>query len=139
MSDSTRISSTGGENISGTISNSNNGTQGDDNLVAATATMTITRTTEPQTQNNNDEVLRLTLQSGPNVTWDENVIDNEGLGRKSSKRCCIFHKQRAFGESSTDSSDYDSDDNKKPIARKKKTSDIEKEKKKTPDHLRFHA
>ena len=70
---------------------------------------------------------------------DENVIDNEGLGRKSSKRCCIFHKQRAFGESSTDSSDYDSDDNKKPIARKKKTSDIEKEKKKTPDHLRFHA
>ena len=69
MSDSTRISSTGGENISGTISNSNNGTQGDDNLVAATATMTITRTTEPQTQSNNDEVLRLTLQSGPNVTW----------------------------------------------------------------------
>ena len=34
--------------------------------------------------------------------------DNEGLGRKSSKRCCIFHKPRAFGESSTDSSDNDS-------------------------------
>jgi hypothetical protein len=28
---------------------------------------------------------------------------------KSSKRCCIFHKQRPFGESSTDSSDYESD------------------------------
>jgi hypothetical protein len=31
------------------------------------------------------------------------------MGRKSSKRCCIFHKQRPFGESSTDSSDYESD------------------------------
>ena len=39
---------------------------------------------------------------------DETVQDNEGLGRKSSKRCCIFHKQRPFGESSTESSD-DSD------------------------------
>lgn len=35
--------------------------------------------------------------------------DNEGLGRKSSKRCCIFHKPKDFGESSTDSSDIDSD------------------------------
>merc|ERR1740124_2037978 len=69
------------------------------------------------------DILTLTLQPRPNVQWDENVINNEGLGRKSSKRCCIFHKQRAFGESSTDSSDYDSEDNdsnKKPMARKKK-------------------
>jgi protein phosphatase 1 regulatory subunit 11 len=72
---------------------------------------------------------------------DEGVIDNEGLGRKSSKRCCIFHKARAFGESSTDSSDYDSADdknNKKKIARKKQGG-IGNDKKKTPDHLRFHA
>jgi len=40
---------------------------------------------------------------------DEGTVNNEGLGRKSSKRCCIFHKQRPFGESSTDS-DYDSDE-----------------------------
>lgn len=83
---------------------------------------------------------------------DEEVVDNEGLGRKSSKRCCIFHKQRAFGESSTDSSDVDSDgssssggpkngdekdpnDNKK-IARKKKGT---VKKKKVPDYQRFHA
>ena len=48
-------------------------------------------------------------------TRDENVEDNEGLGRKSSKRCCIFHKQRDFGESSTDSSDNDSDDVKRGV------------------------
>ncbi len=70
---------------------------------------------------------------------DESVVDNEGMGRKSSKRCCIFHKPRAFGESSTDTSDYDSDNengkyNSKKIAHKKLPA-----KKKLPDHLRFHA
>lgn len=76
-------------------------------------------------------------------------MDNEGLGRKSSKRCCIFHKQREFGESSTDSSDEegnrDSDGssssggptgNNKPIARKKLG---ETKSKKLPDYQRFHA
>jgi len=125
----------------------NNGARSGESTMAvssttATATATMTMTTdESQAQSNNEEVLRLTLRSRPNVTWDESVVDNEGLGRKSSKRCCIFHKQRAFGESSTDSSDYDSGDNgsnKKPMARKKKGG-TGTDKKKTPDHLRFHA
>jgi len=84
------------------------------------------------------------------------VQDNEGLGRKSSKRCCIFHKQRAFGESSTDSSDNNDDDDdsesssssgggfpsqrrprtkmkdRKPIARPKQGGNV-------PDHQRYHA
>ena len=48
------------------------------------------------------------------VVWAEDVVDNEGLGRKSSKKCCIFHKQRRFDESSSESSgdDDDSDDQK---------------------------
>jgi len=118
----------------------------------ASATVTMTET-EEQTE---AEVLRLTLAARPTVRWDESVMDNEGMGRKSSKRCCIFHKQRSFGESSTDSSDYDSDrsgssaasgndgdgeDKKmKPkgprknrkIARPKKGNDV-------PDYQRFHA
>lgn len=97
---------------------------------SGTTTVTVTDE-EPQ------QVLRLTLVDRPTVTWDENVVDNEGMGRKSSKRCCIFHKEKAFGESSTDSSDYDSDGDKnqhKRIAHKKHNG-----KKKTPDHLRFHA
>lgn len=69
------------------------------------------------------------------------MADNEGMGRKSSKRCCIFHKQRAFGESSTDS-DYDSDRSgssqnggkgKRKIARPKNPD------KDVPDFQRFHA
>jgi len=36
-------------------------------------------------------------------------VDNEGAGRKKSKICCIYHKPRAFDESSDESSD-ESDD-----------------------------
>lgn len=98
--------------------------------VSATATLT---TTETSNNSQAEEVLRLTLRGRNNVTWDESVVDNEGMGRKSSKRCCIFHKQRPFGESSTDSSDEEEGDggkNKKRIARPKK---------KVPDYQRFHA
>jgi protein phosphatase 1 regulatory subunit 11 len=37
-------------------------------------------------------------------------VNNEGLNRRSSKRCCIFHKKRDFGESSTDSDEGDHSD-----------------------------
>lgn len=42
------------------------------------------------------------------VSWDAAAIDNENMNKKKSKKCCIFHKQRPFGESSSDS---DSDGN----------------------------
>jgi protein phosphatase 1 regulatory subunit 11 len=65
------------------------------------------------------------------------VVDNEGLGRKSSKRCCIFHKKKAFGESSTESdSDHETDKKgkkgEKKIARPKKGDQ-------PPDFQRYHA
>ena len=98
-------------------------------VAGGSATTTIT-TTETATEQ--PEVLQLTLRGRSNVTWDEAVVDNEGLGRKSSKRCCIFHKQRAFGESSTDSSEEEGGkgDGNRKIARPKK---------KVPDYQRFHA
>jgi protein phosphatase 1 regulatory subunit 11 len=43
----------------------------------------------------------------PGVKWSEDTVNNEGMGRKSSKRCCIFHKSRMFGESDSDESDSD--------------------------------
>ncbi|KAJ7081864.1 phosphatase inhibitor-domain-containing protein [Mycena belliarum] len=58
----------------------------------------------------------LHLRAGPRrtrqrVVWDEDVVDNEGCGRKSSKICCIYHKPKNYDESSSeeDSSDSDSD------------------------------
>ncbi|KAJ9642563.1 Type 1 phosphatases regulator ypi1 [Coniosporium apollinis] len=44
------------------------------------------------------------------IQWAEDVIDNEGMGKKSSKVCCIYHKPHAVDESSgSDSSDSSSD------------------------------
>ncbi|CAG8464798.1 6668_t:CDS:2 [Cetraspora pellucida] len=42
------------------------------------------------------------LSSGRKVKWDENVVDNEGMGKKKSKICCIYHRPRQFDESSSD-------------------------------------
>ena len=97
----------------------------------------------------------------PICNRDESVEDNEGLGRKKSKRCCIFHKERDFGESSTDSSDNDDDDHsessgssssssssgggfsrKKPASKhkKKKRRPIARPKQsKVPNFQRYHA
>ena len=109
---------------------------------------TLTITNNPTREENGDEQgddsengqiigtlrLRTTRLTGPRVAWDENVIDNEGFGKKKSKShslsenislieflieffffsvCCIYHKARRFDESSSDesssSSDSDSD------------------------------
>eukprot|EP00567_Pseudictyota_dubia_P004708 CAMPEP_0197446800 /NCGR_PEP_ID=MMETSP1175-20131217/11656_1 /TAXON_ID=1003142 /ORGANISM="Triceratium dubium, Strain CCMP147" /LENGTH=159 /DNA_ID=CAMNT_0042977963 /DNA_START=43 /DNA_END=522 /DNA_ORIENTATION=- len=116
-----------------------------ESITAAAMTMTVTET-RTQAQQQQHEVLRLTLRPPQRVTWDENVEDNEGLGRKSSKRCCIFHKQRPFGESSTDSSDNDSDESGSssssggPGRNNKKNMKIARpKKKKVPDYQRYHA
>ncbi|KAG2571045.1 protein phosphatase 1 regulatory subunit INH3-like [Panicum virgatum] len=46
-------------------------------------------------------VLRL-KRRGKKVSWKEGTVDNEGLGRKSSKKCCIFHKEVPFDEDCRD-------------------------------------
>ncbi|KAJ7684588.1 phosphatase inhibitor-domain-containing protein [Mycena polygramma] len=85
-------------------------------------TMTITHAAphEYDNENGNGEepapvgALHLTGARRPRqrqrVQWTEDVVDNEGCGRKSSKICCIYHKPKPFDESSSDeSSDSDSD------------------------------
>ncbi|CAN9257668.1 unnamed protein product [Alternaria alternata] len=88
------------------------------------------RTTTPNSGSRTMEVrpqpvLRLSAPSGVlrlraepsqrrHIQWAEDVVDNEGMGKKSSKVCCIYHKPRAADESSDDdssdsSSDSDSD------------------------------
>ncbi|KAL4774758.1 phosphatase inhibitor-domain-containing protein [Aspergillus nidulans var. acristatus] len=43
------------------------------------------------------------------IRWSEDVVDNEGMGKKSSKVCCIYHKTRPVGESSSESESSDSE------------------------------
>ena len=52
--------------------------------------------------------------SSRRLQWDEKVVDNEHMGKKSSKStnidrivrlvCCIYHKPKKFDEDSSDSS-----------------------------------
>ncbi len=54
------------------------------------------------------------------VQWEEGVVDNEFMGKKSSKCCCIYNKPHKFDESDTES-DSDGGDccHEHRIARKK--------------------
>eukprot|EP00055_Hartaetosiga_balthica_P011723 m.54299 g.54299 ORF g.54299 m.54299 type:complete len:152 (-) comp7714_c1_seq1:52-507(-) len=70
----------------------------------SSATQTQTITVQPP------ESVVVKIRKGINVKWADDTVDNEHMGRKSSKKCCIFHKPKAFGESSSESSsDSDSD------------------------------
>jgi protein phosphatase 1 regulatory subunit 11 len=57
--------------------------------------------------------LILHLNDRQGVSWTEDTVDNEHLGRRSSKRCCIFHKVKKFAESDSDESDEDVEKAKK--------------------------
>ncbi|XP_062499412.1 E3 ubiquitin-protein ligase PPP1R11-like [Corticium candelabrum] len=46
-------------------------------------------------------------KSQKKVEWDSNAVDNEHMGKKKSKCCCIYHKQRGFGESDSESDTSD--------------------------------
>ncbi|KAF2652481.1 hypothetical protein K491DRAFT_681329 [Lophiostoma macrostomum CBS 122681] len=84
----------------------------------------VPNTSGSTTQVRPQPVLRLSAPSGTlrlraapaeerHIQWAEDVVDNEGMGKKSSKVCCIYHKPRpvdeSSDESSSDSSDSDSD------------------------------
>ena len=139
--------------------NGNSGGIGGGGITTGTTTTTIVFTQQDEPNTIEVPILRLSLRPRSHVTWDDAVINNEGLGRKSSKRCCIFHKQRAFGESSTESSEDDNSDNdgggstssssssggggsgraRRPMVRKKKKRGEVGNKTKIPDYQRFHA
>ncbi|KAL8212954.1 UNVERIFIED_CONTAM: hypothetical protein K2H54_059774 [Gekko kuhli] len=73
--------------------------------VGATATVTETEVTEPE---NRSLTIKLRKRKpAKKVEWSSDTVDNEHLGRRSSKCCCIYEKPRAFGESSTESEDED--------------------------------
>nr|XP_054770086.1 E3 ubiquitin-protein ligase PPP1R11-like [Lytechinus pictus] len=58
-------------------------------------------------------------KSDKKVNWKTGVVDNEHMGRKKSKCCCIYNKPRMFGESSS-SSEGESDDDCKLCRKQQK-------------------
>jgi len=41
------------------------------------------------------------------VQWTNETVDNEHLGKKKSKCCCVYVKKKVFGESDSEDSDGD--------------------------------
>ena len=83
------------------------------------------------------QVLVLKLKKAPTITWTEDTVDNEHLGRKNSKRCCIFHKVKKFDESDSDETDSGDDDRDNQEVDGKQHA--QERKNSVATHLRHHA
>ncbi|XP_022089072.1 protein phosphatase 1 regulatory subunit 11-like [Acanthaster planci] len=88
-----------------------------------TPTVTSTRTETPRSPS---VTLKLRKpKSHKKVNWKNGVIDNEHMGKKKSKCCCIYEKPRMFGESS--SSDESGNDDECKMCRHQRKGNYEKQ------------
>ncbi|KAK6129635.1 hypothetical protein DH2020_036622 [Rehmannia glutinosa] len=95
----------------------------------ATATTTVTLETasssQQQPQITDALVLKLKLPK-KKVSWKEGTVDNEFMNKKSSKKCCIFHKEKPFDEDDSDAEgdcDHDHHNSGRDIDDKNKDHD----------------
>jgi hypothetical protein len=112
-----------------------------------TVSGTQVETTTSTTRNNNVLKLKLRPRQQQKVSWTEETVNNEGLGRKTSKSlapamyekfspffvfvgCCIYHKSKKLYESDSDESDSDIE-----IA----TQNDKSKRKPFENYQRFHA
>ncbi|KAF2840830.1 hypothetical protein M501DRAFT_903373, partial [Patellaria atrata CBS 101060] len=79
---------------------------------APSRTMLATQAGPSRTTTATSTTLRLRAErtNQRHISWADDVVDNEGMGKKSSKVCCIYHKPHSVEESSDDSSDSSSSD-----------------------------
>ncbi|BFZ20294.1 hypothetical protein BsWGS_23333 [Bradybaena similaris] len=79
--------------------------------IPVTQTIVIDKPEETDNEQN-PPVLHLRLQppkSRNKVKWSTDTVDNEFMGKKKSKCCCIYQKPKVFGETETSSSDSEDD------------------------------
>ncbi|KAI8824130.1 phosphatase inhibitor-domain-containing protein [Fimicolochytrium jonesii] len=75
------------------------------------------------------------------VQWDDDVVDNEGLGKKSSKVCCIFRKPHNPDDTSSDSessSGSEADDPNEPNAYEREPKSVRKHPKRKGKANSYH-
>ncbi|XP_067940871.1 E3 ubiquitin-protein ligase PPP1R11-like [Watersipora subatra] len=73
-------------------------------------TLTQTSTVQPSAQQACTLVLRKP-KTEKKIKWTEETVDNEDMGKKKSKCCCIYTKPKLFGESSSESESSDDETN----------------------------
>uniref|UniRef100_A0A7I4XWD0 E3 ubiquitin-protein ligase PPP1R11 n=1 Tax=Haemonchus contortus TaxID=6289 RepID=A0A7I4XWD0_HAECO len=55
--------------------------------------------TETVTEEQTELVLRLSREpERPHVNWTTDTVDNENLGKKKSKCCCIYKRRNVAGQ-----------------------------------------
>ncbi|XP_042562917.1 E3 ubiquitin-protein ligase PPP1R11 [Clupea harengus] len=74
-----------------------------------TETVTINTPPPPQQEGRSLTIKLRKRKTEKKVEWSSDTVDNEHLGRRSSKCCCVYEKPRQFGESSTESEGEDDD------------------------------
>jgi protein phosphatase 1 regulatory subunit 11 len=75
-------------------------------LKMSSASANAVRPTPTQTASDDTTAYVLRLQSEEEkkrLQWTSDTVDNEGMGKKTSKKCCIYHKKRAWNESDSES------------------------------------
>ncbi|KAJ6740925.1 hypothetical protein OIU79_000945 [Salix purpurea] len=72
------------------------------------ASATTTTLENPTQQQPQTLTLRLNRPK-KRVSWKEGTVDNEFMQKKSSKICCIFHKEKPFDEDDSDDDDCNHD------------------------------
>ncbi|XP_042201879.1 E3 ubiquitin-protein ligase PPP1R11 isoform X2 [Callorhinchus milii] len=76
----------------------------------ASCTVTETVASQPDTETRSITLRLRKRKTDKKVEWSSDTVDNENLGRRSSKCCCVYNKARVFGESSSESEDDDDED-----------------------------
>ncbi|XP_077645086.1 E3 ubiquitin-protein ligase PPP1R11 [Lonchura striata] len=66
-------------------------------------TATVTESGNPEPEQRSLTLKLRKRKPDKKVEWSSDTVDNEHLGRRSSKCCCIFERPRPFGESSSES------------------------------------
>ncbi|KAM5262723.1 E3 ubiquitin-protein ligase PPP1R11-like [Ctenodactylus gundi] len=75
--------------------------EGGDGLSETVTETMVTVTTGPKNQSLTIKLWKRKPEK--KMEWTSDTVDNEHMGCRSSKCCCIYEKPRAFGESSTES------------------------------------
>jgi len=70
---------------------------------------TVCESEAPKSEESTTLKLKLQKKERKKIQWTEDTVDNEGLGKKKSKICCVYSKPRKHLDDSSSEDEEDSD------------------------------
>ncbi|PAA79823.1 hypothetical protein BOX15_Mlig022163g7 [Macrostomum lignano] len=80
------------------------------NQTESTGSQTITVEPQPQEETVTLHLIDNSTQDSRQVQFAQDTVDNEHLGKKKSKCCCVYKKPRKFDPDNPDKSDSEDED-----------------------------